>query len=131
MDNAFKDRLAAKETWVRLAQIVLFAVIFYIVMIVAAGVAVLQFVTKLVAGAANVRLQSFGRSLGVYLYQIVSFACFHSDTMPYPFAAWPWEMPDERRAIETTAPLAEPAAEKEPPKAKPAAPKRRAPRKEA
>jgi len=52
-------------------------------------VAIIQFVMTLVTNAPNVRLVAFGRSLGRYFQQIVSFLTFASDDVPFPFKDWP------------------------------------------
>jgi len=45
----------------------------------------------LVNSVPNVRLVSFGHSLGSYLRQIVAFLTFEAEAMPFPFSDWPVE----------------------------------------
>ncbi|WP_052452015.1 DUF4389 domain-containing protein [Noviherbaspirillum autotrophicum] len=52
-------------------------------------VAIIQLVLALVNGAPNARLQSFGRSLGLYMRQLVNFLTFVSEDVPFPFNEWP------------------------------------------
>ena len=52
-------------------------------------VAVIQFVMALLTGAPNVRLVSFGRSLGRYFQQLVNFLTFATEQIPFPFSEWP------------------------------------------
>lgn len=54
-------------------------------------VAVVQFVMRFVNEKPNVRLLSFGRSLGRYLQQIADFLTFGSEKIPFPFNDWPAE----------------------------------------
>ncbi len=52
-------------------------------------VTLVQFVFVLLVGTPNARLISFGRSLGGYLRQIVSFLTFVTEDVPFPFSPWP------------------------------------------
>lgn len=52
-------------------------------------VTIIQFVIRLLNDAPNVRLVSFGRSLGRYLLHIVSFLTFATEEIPFPFSDWP------------------------------------------
>jgi hypothetical protein len=49
----------------------------------------IQFLLVLLGGAPNIRLVSFGRSLGSYLRQIVNYLTFGTEEMPFPFSEWP------------------------------------------
>ncbi|MCZ6524648.1 MAG: DUF4389 domain-containing protein, partial [Alphaproteobacteria bacterium] len=89
MDENIKSSLRARGTWLRLAYMILFAIIIYVTGIVTTVVVVLQFLSKLFTGGVNARLQGFGQSLGSYLSEIVCFLTFHTEDMPYPFAHWP------------------------------------------
>ena len=52
-------------------------------------VMVIQFVLTLLSDTPNIRLVSFGRSMGSYLRQIVNFLTFATEEMPFPFSEWP------------------------------------------
>lgn len=52
-------------------------------------IAIFQFVTTLLTSTPNARLLSFGRSLGLYIRQIVHFLTFSSEDIPFPFNDWP------------------------------------------
>lgn len=52
-------------------------------------ITIIQFVIALINGTPNARLVSFGRSLGSYIKQIVSYLTFASDDRPFPFSDWP------------------------------------------
>ena len=88
-----KENLKSRGTWLRLAYMVLFALLFYIAEIVLIVVALLQFAWKLLSGDTNARLTTLGEELGRYLYQIVRFLTFNSEEMPFPFADWPGAAP--------------------------------------
>jgi hypothetical protein len=48
-------------------------------------VTIIQFLIMLLNDTPNVRLASFGRSMGSYLRQIVNYLTFATDEMPFPF----------------------------------------------
>lgn len=54
-------------------------------------VALIQLVLSLLNGAPNARLLAFGRSLGLYMRQLVNFLTFVSEDVPFPFSDWPSE----------------------------------------
>jgi hypothetical protein len=89
-----KENLKSRGTWLRLAYMVLFAVLFWVAESVLIVVAVLQFLWKLFSADTNARLTVFGENLGRYLYQIVRFLTFNSEEMPFPFADWPGAAPE-------------------------------------
>ena len=94
MNDDLKRNLTSSTTWIRLAYIVLFAVIFSIVGMVLAVSAVVQFFVTLFKGAPDTKLREFGVTLGVYAQQIVQFQTFNTNDPPFPFAPWP----DDRAA---------------------------------
>lgn len=67
----------------------LFGLIYSLAELVAAAVAIFQFLNNLVTGKSNVRLLDFGKSISIYIYQIWSFLTFNSEELPYPFSHWP------------------------------------------
>ncbi len=93
MEKTLVDHLSAKTTWIRLAKMILFGVILWVVRFIIGIVAVVQWLLLLTTGSTNPRLSSFGRSLGSYDYQIAAYLSFHTEYMPYPFAPWPWAGP--------------------------------------
>ena len=84
-----KQNLKSRSTWVRLAFMILFAVIFYISMFVLFAVAIIQFLAKLLTGEANERLLRFGEGLSRFIYQTGQFMTFNTEEMPFPFSDWP------------------------------------------
>ena len=89
-----KQNLKSRSTWVRLAFMLLFALIFYISMFVLYAVAVIQFLAKLLTGEANERLLRFGEGLSRFIYQTGQFLTFNTEEMPFPFSDWPSPDPD-------------------------------------
>lgn len=89
MDPEFKEKVTAKPTWTRGLYILLFVIIYSVAEIVVYGVVVLQFLFSLFTGACNVQLQSLGKNLSTFIYQVFMYLTYNSDEKPYPFAPWP------------------------------------------
>ncbi len=78
-----------RNIWVRALFMLLMALAFHVAATVLGFVAVIQFLIMLLNGTPNVRLVTFGRSLGNYLRQIANFLAFAAEEMPFPFSEWP------------------------------------------
>lgn len=78
-----------RNIWIRGLFMLLMAIAFHVCATVLGFVAVIQFVITLLNDTPNVRLVSFGRSLGSYLRQIVNYLTFATEEMPFPFSEWP------------------------------------------
>lgn len=89
MDPEFKERVTAKPTWTRGLYILLFVVIYNIAEIVVYAVVILQFLFTLFTGNRNLQLQSLGKNLSTFIYQVFMYITYNSDDRPYPFAPWP------------------------------------------
>ena len=87
--SPYKD----KDTWIRGLMMLLFVAIYNVAAILIGAVAALQFAWKLVTGAPNGRLTSFGEDLSRYFYQILRFLTFNTDDKPFPFDEWPSHPP--------------------------------------
>ncbi len=98
MEQKTKDNLIKRSTWIRVAYMILFAVVFYIVALVIALVAVVQFLSRLFTGNVNQQLQSLGQSIGAYVNEITVFMTYHTDDKPYPFGPPPKGSPGARKA---------------------------------
>ena len=75
--------------WLRGLVMLLMGLAYQIMGTIVLIVTVIQFVIRLLNGAPNARLLSFGRSLGRYLNQIVTYLTFASEEIPFPFNDWP------------------------------------------
>jgi hypothetical protein len=80
---------AKRNIWVRGLFMLFMGLAYQVMGTVVFIVTVIQFVIRLLSDAPNVRLLSFGRSLGRYLQQIVNFLTFASEEIPFPFNDWP------------------------------------------
>jgi len=78
-----------RNIWIRGLFMLLMALAFHVCETVLGIVTVIQFVIVLLNDTPNVRLVSFGRSMGSYLRQIVNFLTFVTEEMPFPFSEWP------------------------------------------
>ena len=80
-----------RNIWIRGLFMLLMGFAFQVCGTVLCVVTLIQFVMVLVNNIPNVRLVSFGHSLGSYLRQIVAFLTFEAEAMPFPFSDWPFE----------------------------------------
>lgn len=94
MDDEMKDNLTARATWVRAVWMILFAVALYVTEFVLAAVAIVQFLSALIAGRPFDRLAEFGAQLAQWIGEVVAFLTFASEAKPFPFAPWPDARPD-------------------------------------
>ncbi len=78
-----------RNIWIRGLFMLLMAIAFHVCTTVLGIVTLIQFVMTLLNDTPNIRLVSFGRSMGSYLRQIVNFLTFVTEEMPFPFSEWP------------------------------------------
>jgi hypothetical protein len=78
-----------RNIWIRALFMVVMAFVLHVCGTVLFLVTVIQFVIVLLSGTPNERLVSFGRGMGSYLRQIVSFLTFATEDIPFPFSEWP------------------------------------------
>ena len=88
------ERPEQSSIWWRALYMLLFGVLYSVAEVVLVAVIVFQFIALLVFKSPNGRLLTFGQSLSTYIYQILSFLTFNSETHPYPFAPWPKGAPE-------------------------------------
>ena len=88
--SEYSDKPAIKRNLlVRVLFMLLIALAYHVTGTVMFIVLIIQFVMVLLNDEPNVRLVSFGRSLGRYLQQIVNFLTFATEEIPFPFNDWP------------------------------------------
>ena len=87
--SELKTNLSARSTWLRGLYLLLFAVLYSLAELVLVAVVVFQFGATLLTGHRNARLLSLGARLSRYMYQVLRYVTFNSDTRPYPFSPWP------------------------------------------
>jgi hypothetical protein len=88
-DIPYEAAPAPRKLWVRALLMILFSAAFQLAAWILLCIAVVQLLLAAVSDGPNLRLQSFGGSLGRYLGQICEFECFRSEVLPFPFTEWP------------------------------------------
>ena len=78
-----------RNIWMRGLFMLLMALALHVSGTVLGIVAVIQFVMVLLNDTPNMRLVSFGRSMGNYVRQIVNYLTFATEEVPFPFSEWP------------------------------------------
>ncbi|VAW83299.1 hypothetical protein MNBD_GAMMA16-409 [hydrothermal vent metagenome] len=68
---------------------VLFSIVLSVAKVVTIAVMAFQFLSVLFTRSTNQQLQTLGKSLSTYHYQIIIFLTFNSEVLPYPFTDWP------------------------------------------
>lgn len=85
-----REYLTTKGTWIRgFFMCIFFAIVYYLLILLIAAIAIFQFGSLLFTGKLNVLLIDFGQSLSVYSQQIISFLTYNSEQKPFPFTEWP------------------------------------------
>jgi len=94
-----KMSLTNIDTWIRLAYMVLFALLLMAARAILSIVVLMQFVLVLVFGKDNENLRNLGQGLGKWVYQAVMFLTFNSNNKPFPFDEWPVLDPSEGYSV--------------------------------
>ena len=89
------------NTWIRLAYVVLFALLVMAARLLVSIVVILQFALVLVFGRDNENLRNLGQGLGKWVYQAIMFLTFNSNDKPFPFDEWPVLDPSEGYSVST------------------------------
>jgi len=124
VEECIKD----KNVWIRLLYMILFTILYSIAEVVIFAVAVYQFLYVLFTGNKDDKILNLGKSLSAYVYQVLQFLTFNTESKPYPMGDWPdakllaAEMDKPKRAPRKTT-ARKPAAKKPAAKRKPAAKK--------
>lgn len=91
MNQTLKEKLSAKEKWIRLLFMILFVIIASIAKIIIYIISLVQFITLLFTNEPNKMLLDFSKNLSYYNYQIFLFLTYNTEIRPYPFSSWPKE----------------------------------------
>lgn len=68
---------------------ILFYFISYAVWGLSIGISIFQYFCALVLKEPNQYLLDFSKNLNLYLFDIVRFISFNTETKPFPFSPWP------------------------------------------
>ena len=88
LDNII-DNLKQSSVWVRIILMVAFAVVLYPVFLVLLVLMIAQMLFVIITGESNANLRSLGVVLSAYVFQIVQFMSYVTDTKPFPFSDFP------------------------------------------
>ena len=91
MDDQIKERLTRRSVWIRALFMVFFAIAYAIAELVVGAVVIVQFFIVLFTGGANEQLLRFGNNLSAYVYRILRYQTFNTESQPFPFSDWPDE----------------------------------------
>ncbi|MBL4682337.1 MAG: DUF4389 domain-containing protein [Pseudomonadales bacterium] len=91
MKNETRENLVNPSIWIRALNMVLFMFAYSFAKAILAFVVLVQFVSVLVTGRANLPLLKFGKNLSVYIYEILDFQTFNTEIRPFPLSPWPEE----------------------------------------
>ncbi len=91
MEEVLRQRLTSRGIWSRALYMVLFAIAYTITETIIFFLVVFQFIAILLTGSANQPLLRFGTNLSTYVYQMLQFQTFNTETHPFPFSDWPDE----------------------------------------
>jgi hypothetical protein len=90
------------DTWIRLAYMVLFALLVMAARLLVSLVVIVQFALVLIFGRDNENLRNLGQGLGKWVYQAIMFLTFNSNDKPFPFDEWPVLDPSEGYSVAAT-----------------------------
>ena len=94
-----KMSLTNVDTWIRLAYMILFALLLMAARAILSIVVLMQFISVLIFGKDNENLRNLGQGLGKWVYQAVMFLTFNSNAKPFPFDEWPVLDPSEGYSV--------------------------------
>ena len=88
--NPIEENLKSRATWLRLAFMIVSAVLLSVTSIVGSVVVVFGFLWLLFTGEVNRQIQQVGQSIAAYVYAIVRYLTFNTDEKPFPMGGdWP------------------------------------------
>ena len=88
--NPIEENLKSRATWLRLAFMIVSAVLLSVTGIVGSVVVVFGFLWLLFTGEVNRQIQQVGQSIAAYVYDIVRYLTFNTDEKPFPMGGdWP------------------------------------------
>ena len=89
MSDDIVENLTQPSQWLRVLFMIVMVVALYVVGLMLTLVTVGQVVFSLVTGGSNDNLRALGRSLTLYVKQILDFLTYNSEIKPFPFSAYP------------------------------------------
>ncbi len=86
MNNGINKNLVKTSTWKRLFFMAVFLFILGFVKLITWFVMLFQIATHLLTGAPNEHALELGRTLAVYVYQVILFLTYNTEKKPFPFS---------------------------------------------
>ncbi len=80
-----RPAIAQRSTWMRVFHVIFFALLFQILELALALVAVVQLLSRIAVGHPLEELSSLGRRMAGYTHDIVAYITFASEEIPFPF----------------------------------------------
>ena len=85
-----EENLKSRSTWLRLVFMIAYYFLISVATIVGSVVVVFGFLWVLFTGDVNRQLRQAGQAIAAYMYEIVRYLTYNTDTRPFPFGAeWP------------------------------------------
>lgn len=88
-EQAIKENVKDRDTWLRFVYLVVFGFAFYLSIMLTFATSIFQFLAKLFSGNSFAGLSEFGLNLATYQAQVTRYLTFASDEKPFPFAQFP------------------------------------------
>ncbi len=89
MSDDIVENLSRPEQWLRVLFMAVLVVGLYVVGLMLTLVTVGQVLFSLVTGSDNDNLRALGKSLSLYVKQILDFLTYNSEVKPFPFSPYP------------------------------------------
>ncbi|MEE4298502.1 MAG: DUF4389 domain-containing protein [Pseudomonadales bacterium] len=93
MSEDTRTQIGDRKLWERVLYMLFCAIAYGIAEFVVALVAIFQVVRVLLTGSIDERVHRLGRNVGAYIFELLQFATFNSERVPFPFSDWPDEEP--------------------------------------
>jgi hypothetical protein len=97
MNRSFNDP-GREAILLRVLWMLVFVLVWQVAQFLLGALVLVQLIHRLVQGAPNAAMMTFGDSLSRYLAQIGRFGSFHTEQKPWPFSDWPQARPADGEA---------------------------------
>ncbi len=101
-EKIWKKNITSSSIWVRGFFMILFYIVGYIIRFLVVLISIFQFIYTICTGKPNGKLIQFGSGLANFVYQIVMFITFNTETKPYPFSEWGAKVDQAPAKVEQT-----------------------------
>lgn len=93
-----KKNLTSQRTWMRGFFVLFFIIVDSIVRMVIHAISLFQFIYCLLTGKVNSKIYDLSEGLSQYVFQMLRYITYCSDTKPYPFGEWPTQKHSDKKA---------------------------------